>query len=121
MGYNMKDKGNFNFGNKGNFDFKTVTKDQSVADHLIKKKSPIEKSYTKKAGTPGTGKYTYFAPNAPMYGSYKTPKFKLATNPKRIVKGNKPSIFTKKAAPTKFMNFPLFHSIGDLMEKFKPR
>ena len=95
----MKNKGNFNFGNKGNFDFKTVTKDQSVADHLIKKKSPAKnyknpqdykvfnfgnkptpvkkKTYTKKAGTGPTGKYTKKEKTIPTgyYDSDETNKY----------------------------------------------
>ena len=31
-GFNMKNKGNFDFGNKGIFDIKTETKDQSVVE-----------------------------------------------------------------------------------------
>ena len=39
--FNMKSKGNFNFGNKGNYDINTVTKDQSVSysDPDVKKKA----------------------------------------------------------------------------------
>jgi hypothetical protein len=47
-GFNMKNKGNFDFGNKGIFDIKTETKDQSVveADKSTGKKS-IFKNYKK--------------------------------------------------------------------------
>tara|TARA_R100001463_G_scaffold77633_2_gene131756 strand:- start:380 stop:664 length:285 start_codon:yes stop_codon:yes gene_type:complete len=40
-GFNMKNRGNFDFGNKGIFDIKTETKDQSVveADKSTGKKS----------------------------------------------------------------------------------
>ena len=47
-GFNMNNKGNFDFGNKGIYDIKTETKDQSVveADKSTKKKS-IFKNYKK--------------------------------------------------------------------------
>ena len=44
-GFNMKGKGNFDFGNKGIYDIKTETKDQSVveADKSTEKKSIFKK------------------------------------------------------------------------------
>ena len=53
-GFNMKGKGNFDFGNKGIYDIKTETKDQSVveADKSTEKKS-IFKNYNKGYKTPG--------------------------------------------------------------------
>jgi hypothetical protein len=44
-GFNMKAKGNFDFGNKGIYDIKTETKDQSVveADKSTGKKSIFKK------------------------------------------------------------------------------
>ena len=44
-GFNMKGKGNFDFGNKGIYDIKTETKDQSVVEaDKPQKKSIFEKS-----------------------------------------------------------------------------
>jgi len=53
-GFNMKNKGNFDFGNKGIYDIKTETEDQSVveADKSTEKKS-IFKNYNKGYKTPG--------------------------------------------------------------------
>ena len=48
LGFNMKKKGDFDFGNRGIYDIKTETKDQSVveADKSTGKKS-IFKNYKK--------------------------------------------------------------------------
>ena len=47
-GFNMKNKGNFDFGNKGIYDIKTETKDQSVVEaDKPKKKKSVLKNYKK--------------------------------------------------------------------------
>ena len=45
--FNMKSKGNFDFGNKGIYDIKTETKDQSVVDADNPQKKSIFKDYKK--------------------------------------------------------------------------
>ena len=45
--FNMKSKGNFDFGNKGIYDIKTETKDQSVVEADKPQKKSIFKNYKK--------------------------------------------------------------------------
>ena len=61
-GFNMKNKGKFDFGNKGSFDIKTETKDQSVveADKSTEKKS-MAKMYGKKSAVKNYKKGYYGA------------------------------------------------------------
>ena len=46
-GFNMKGKGNFDFGNKGIYDIKTETKDQSVVEADKPQKKSMAKMYGK--------------------------------------------------------------------------
>jgi len=61
-GFNMKNKGKFDFGNKGIFDIKTETKDQSVveADKSTGNKS-MAKMYGKKSAVTNYKKGYYGA------------------------------------------------------------
>jgi hypothetical protein len=70
-GFNMKSKGNFDFGNKGIYDIKTETKDQSVveADKSTEKKS-IFKKYAKSPVEKDTGEVV--SKNSPGSGWTKT-------------------------------------------------
>tara|TARA_R110002153_G_scaffold269036_1_gene434373 strand:- start:405 stop:809 length:405 start_codon:yes stop_codon:yes gene_type:complete len=74
-GFNMKGKGNFDFGNKGIYDIKTETKDQSVVETDKPQKKSIFKKYGKSPME--NGKKTKKVPKRPGLDNSKQNKTNL--------------------------------------------
>ena len=111
-GFNMKSKGNFDFGNKGIYDIKTETKDQSVVEaDKPQKKSIFEltkEGKEKIMASDANPKFKKAIANSPidMYGGKKGPmakKYKNAAQRKAVhaskaEKGSMAKMYGKKSA-----------------------